>query len=299
MPRKATGESYQWDHAKETVFLEKLDYYVACNSGRHPPLATLDSWAKEFNSAYGGVSAYGLTLQQKKDRMKKIYSGWKALQCRTGLGYDPVTDRVICSDDAWQSFIQVHKDCNHLRYEGLRNKELYYNIFEKKHAAGASGYGSVSMPDDSPAPVDLDASQDNSGIGPMTGDDPAGVGTRRCNNRRAGAAAGPSRSRGSSGKRKQRDETDEITFMAMQEIVSHYRGRSESGPSNSQSSRTDHLLMCMTTMTDMGIPPNQRAMMWQYFSANPTLQRTFHQLPDIDKREIIAIVLRSQPPPTD
>ena len=196
-------------------------------------------------------------------------------------------------------WLQVHKDCNHLRYEGLRNKELYYNIFEKKHAAGASGYGSVSMPDDSPAPVDLDASQDNSGIGPMTGDDPAGVGTRRCNNRRAGAAAGPSRSRGSSGKRKQRDETDEITFMAMQEIVSHYRGRSESGPSNSQSSRTDHLLMCMTTMTDMGIPPNQRAMMWQYFSANPTLQRTFHQLPDIDKREIIAIVLRSQPHPTD
>ncbi|GMN32831.1 hypothetical protein TIFTF001_049809 [Ficus carica] len=77
------------------------------------------------------------------------------------------------------------------------------------------------MPDDSPAPVDLDASQDNSDIGPMTGDDPtAGVGTRRCNNRRAGAAAGPSRSRGSSGKRKQCDETDEITFMAMQEIVS-------------------------------------------------------------------------------
>ncbi|GMN61239.1 hypothetical protein TIFTF001_030322 [Ficus carica] len=267
MPRKATGESYHWDHAKETVFLEKLDYYVACNSSRHPPLETLDSWAKEFNSAYGGVPAYGLTLQQKKDRMKKIYRGWKALQCRTGLGYDP-----------------VHKECNHLRYEGLRNKELYYNIFEKKRAAGASGYGSISMPDDSPAPVDLDTSQDNSSIGPMTGDDPtAGVGTGRCNNRRAGAAAGPSRSKGSSGKKKQRDETDEITFMTMQEIVSHYRGRSESGPSNSQSSRTDHMLMCMTTMTDMGIPPNQRAMMWQYFSANPTLQRTFHQLPEIDR----------------
>ena len=107
MPRKVTGQSYHWDQAKETVFLEKLDYYVACNSGRHPPLSTLESWAREFNAAYEGVPAFGLTLQQKKDRMKKIYRGWKVLQCRTGLGYYPVTDRVICSDDAWQSFFQV------------------------------------------------------------------------------------------------------------------------------------------------------------------------------------------------
>ena len=107
MPRRATGESYSWDQAKETVFLEKLDHYVATHSGRHPSTAVLDEWAKEFNSAFGGVPAYGLTLSQKKDRMKRIYRGWKALQCRTGLGYDPVTDLVICSDDQWQSFIQV------------------------------------------------------------------------------------------------------------------------------------------------------------------------------------------------
>ncbi|GMN68184.1 hypothetical protein TIFTF001_037241 [Ficus carica] len=77
--------------------------------------------------------------------MKKIYRGWKALQCRIGLGYDMSTDRVICSDDAWQSFIQVYKESNHLRHEGLRNKELYYNVFKKNHAAGASGFGSVIM----------------------------------------------------------------------------------------------------------------------------------------------------------
>ena len=99
---------------------------------------------------------------------------------------------------------------------------------------GASGYGSVSMPDDSPTTVDLDASQDNSGIGPVTEEDltpPSG--SRRHASRRHAAVAGQSRSRGSSGKRKQRDETDEMTFMAMQEIVSHFRGQSESGTSNS------------------------------------------------------------------
>ena len=109
MPRKATGETYVWDHAKEKIFLEKLDYHLACSGGKHPPLATLDLWAAEFNAEFGGVPAYSITLYQKKERMKKIYRGWKALQCRTGLGYDPLTDRVICSDDTWQSFIKVIK----------------------------------------------------------------------------------------------------------------------------------------------------------------------------------------------
>ncbi|GMN19768.1 hypothetical protein TIFTF001_045229 [Ficus carica] len=44
------------------------------------------------------------------------------------------------------------------------------------------------------------------------------TGPRPCNNIRSVANAGPSRSRASSGKRKQRDETDEMTFIAMQEI---------------------------------------------------------------------------------
>ncbi|GMN44387.1 hypothetical protein TIFTF001_013579 [Ficus carica] len=159
--------------------------------------------------------------------MKKIYRGWKALQCRTGLGYDPSTDRVISSDDVWQSFIQVFKKCNHLYHEGLRNKELYYNVFKKNHAAGASGYGSVTMRDDSTANVNHEGSMDNSGNWPVLEEDlmPT-TGARNWNNRSSGTDAGPSWSRGSSGKRKQRDETDGMTFMAMQEIASHFRSRS-------------------------------------------------------------------------
>ena len=334
MPRKSTGEAYHWDEAKERAFLQKLDLYVAAHAGHHPPLTTLDDWAREFNSAFGGVPAYGLTLQQKRDRMRKIYRGWKSLQCRTGLGYDPLTDRVICSDEAWHSFLrvinnrpynlshtypffaayqicsacnlsslldlQVNKECNHLRYEGLRHKELYYNIFEKTHAAGASGYGSVSMPDATPASVDLDGSEDYSGIGPVPGDDvPPASTRRRPGNRRPGPPAGPSRSRCSSGKRKSREEADDMTFKAMQEVLEHYRDRSESGTSNARSSRTDHMLECMSAMTDMGIPPKQRAKMWDYFSTRPGLQRTFHKLPEVDKGEIVAMVVQSPPPPTD
>ncbi|GMN61100.1 hypothetical protein TIFTF001_030190 [Ficus carica] len=107
--------------------------------------------------------------------MKKIYRGWKVLQVRTRLGYDPSTDRVICSDDAWQSFIQVHKECNHLRHKGLHHKELYYNLFEKIMQQ---------------VPRDLGEEPTS------TNDGWQGV------HRRAGDEAGPSRSRGSFGKRK-------------------------------------------------------------------------------------------------
>ncbi|GMN53983.1 hypothetical protein TIFTF001_023111 [Ficus carica] len=179
--------------------------------------------------------------------MKKIYRGWSALQVRIGLGYDLSTDRVICLDDAWQSFIQVHKEYNHLRHEGLCNKELYYNVFKKNHAAGASGFGSVTMRDGSNPYVEAE-----------------GV------NRRAGDEASPSQSKGSSGKR-----------------------------NNEQSSRPDHLLMCMNIMTKMGIPLNKWTIMWHYFEAHPRVQRTFHQLPDEDRRDIIASVVKSQSPSDD
>ncbi|GMN53113.1 hypothetical protein TIFTF001_022257 [Ficus carica] len=120
---------------------------------------------------------------------------------------------------------QVYKECNHLRHEGLRNKKLYYNVFEKNHAAGASGYGSVTMRDDSTAYVGHECSMDNSGNrADLEEDLTLTTSARHWNNIRSGTEAGPSRSRGSSGKRKQRDETYEMTFMAMQKIVSHFRG---------------------------------------------------------------------------
>ncbi|GMN59435.1 hypothetical protein TIFTF001_028529 [Ficus carica] len=178
----------------------------------------------------------------------------------------------------------IFKECNHLRHEGLRYKELYYNVFEKSHVAGASGYGSIIMRDDSTTYVGHEGSMDNSGNHDFDEDLTPTTGARHWTNIRAGADASPSRSKGSSSKRKQRDETDEMTFIAMQEIVSRFRGQSGSGPSSNTSSRTDHMFMCMTIMSEMGIPPNQRCLMWHYFDSHPRLQRTFYQLPDVDRR---------------
>ncbi|GMN72587.1 hypothetical protein TIFTF001_052035 [Ficus carica] len=90
-----------------------------------------------------------------------------------------------------------------------------------------------------------------------------------------------------------------MTYSAMQEIVSHFRSRSQSAASNDQLSRPHHLLMCMNIMTEMGIPLDQRTIMWHYFEAHPRVQRSFHQLPDDDRRGIITSVVKSQSPPTD
>ncbi|GMN60663.1 hypothetical protein TIFTF001_029757 [Ficus carica] len=40
--------------------------------------------------------------------------------------------------------IIVHKECNHLCHERFRHKNLYYNVFEKNHAAGLLGFGSIT-----------------------------------------------------------------------------------------------------------------------------------------------------------
>ncbi|GMN25434.1 hypothetical protein TIFTF001_043894 [Ficus carica] len=121
-------------------------------------------------------------------------------------------------------YLQVFKECNHLRHEGLRNKDLYYNVFEKNHAAGAFGFGSVTMGGGSTPSIDFDFSIDNSGTHPDLEEEIAPTnGARQGTKRPRPDEAGPSRSRGSVGKTKQRDATDEMTFSAMQEIVNHFR----------------------------------------------------------------------------
>ncbi|GMN57575.1 hypothetical protein TIFTF001_026693 [Ficus carica] len=299
MPRKATGESYVWDHAKEKLFLEKLDDHLAATGGKQPTGSILELWAREFNTRFGSVPALPSTLYIKKERMRKIYRGWKVLQTRTGLGYDPATDTVVCSDETWHNFIKDNKECTHLCYEGLRNKELYYNIFEKNHAAGASGFGSITMGGGSTPMFEFDFSMDQSGTHPVLEEDisPSIGAQRQANTRGVNDESGPSRSRGSTGKRKQRDATDEMTYTAMEEIANHFRGRSQSTTSSVQNTQNLDIVDCMNIMKEMSVPQYQRTIMWHYFDAHPQLQHPFCVLDDDDRRGIIASVVTSQMPP--
>ncbi|GMN61081.1 hypothetical protein TIFTF001_030165 [Ficus carica] len=299
MPRKSSGESYVWTDAKERLFLEKLDEYLAERGGKQPSIAILELWANEFNTRFGGVPALASTLSQKKERMKKIYRGWKSLQTHTGLGYDPRTDTVVCSDETWQTFLKDNKECTHLRYEGLRHKELYFNIFDKNHAAGASAFGSVTMEGGSSLPFEFDLSMGHSGTQPLMEDDnnPSIGGRRQANTRGSHDDAGPSRSRGSAGTRKQREATDDMTYTAMEEIANHFRARSQSTSDGANNNDMYCIVDCINIMKEMNIPQYQRTIMWHYFDAHPRLQRPFTELDDDDRRGIIASVVGSQIPP--
>jgi len=148
--------------------------------------------------------------------------------------------------------------------------------------------------------VYYDFNFDNFGTHPFLEKDlTPSTGGWQANTQRVPDDAGPVRSRGSAGKRKQRDATDEMTFSTMQEIVNHFRGRSQSGTSSNQSSQKDAILECMNIMKGMGIPPHHRTMMWHYFDAHPRLQRPFCQLEDEDRRCIIDSVVNPQPRPVN
>ncbi|GMN46400.1 hypothetical protein TIFTF001_015572 [Ficus carica] len=211
MPRKSSGETFVWNPVKERQLLEKLDDFYSSNPGRQPGMQIYDLWANEFNTEFGGVPAHGSTLYQKKERMRKIYKGWKVLKVQTDLGYDSQTDKV------------AHPLCRHLRFEGLRHKELQYNVFEKMHAAGAYGYGSLTMGDDSNPSVDYEFNFANSETHPCLEEDlTPTAGGREADTRRGPDIAGPSRRSGSLGKRKQRDATDAMAYEAMEEVRDYF-----------------------------------------------------------------------------
>ncbi|GMN71304.1 hypothetical protein TIFTF001_053378 [Ficus carica] len=146
---------------------------------------------------------------------------------------------------------------------------------------------------------EFDFSMDQSGTQPVMEDGICqSIGARRqANTSGVHDESGPSRSRGSTGKRKQRDAIDEMTYEAMQEIVNHFRGQSQSTTSSDQNTQNLCIVECMNIMKEMSIPQYQRTIMWHYFDAHPQLQRPFCLLDDEDRRGIIASVVTSQMPP--
>ncbi|GMN60786.1 hypothetical protein TIFTF001_029870 [Ficus carica] len=216
----------------------------------------------------------------------------------TSLGYDSVADRVVCSDEAWQSFIKMHPECRHLRYEGLRHKELQYNVFEKTHAAGAYGYGSVTMGDGSSPSIDYEFNFANSETHPCLEEDltPTGGG-RHADTRQGPDRAGPSLRSGSLCKRKQRDATEEMAYSAMQEVRDYFRGISQTGGGSEQSVQNGGLVQCMNIMKGMGFSTHHQMMMWHYFDSHPHLMGPFCQVDDDLRRAIIGSVINPQPSP--
>ena len=194
--------------------------------------------------------------------------------------------------------LQVHPLCRHLRYEGLRHKELHYNVFEKTHAAGAYSYGSVTMGDGSNPSVDYEFNFTNSETHPCLEEDlTPTAGGRQADTRQGPDVAGPSRRSGSLGKRKQRDATDAMAYEAMEEVRDYFRGISQTGGGSEQSVQNGGLVQCMNIMKGMGYSAHHQMMMWHYFDSHQHLMGPFCQVDDDLRRAIIGSVINPQPPP--
>ncbi|GMN21140.1 hypothetical protein TIFTF001_050100 [Ficus carica] len=138
---------------------------------------------------------------------------------------DFYSSNPVETDDVAYPILQAHPLCRHLRFEGLRHKELQYNVFEKTHAAGAYGYGSLTMGDGSNPSVDYEFNFANSETHPCLEEDlTPTAGGREADTRRGPDVAGVSRRSGSLGKRNQKDATDAMAYEAMKEVRDYFRG---------------------------------------------------------------------------
>ena len=126
-------------------------------------------------------------------------------------------------------------------------------MFEKTHAAGAYGYGSVTMGDGSTPSVDYEFDFANSETHPCLEEDlTPTAGGPQADTRGWSNVAGPSRRSGSLGKRKQRDATDEMAYSAMQEVRDYFRDRAQTGGGSEQSVQNGGLVQCMNIIKGMG-----------------------------------------------
>ncbi|GMN33902.1 hypothetical protein TIFTF001_041969 [Ficus carica] len=149
------------------------------------------------------------------------------------------------------------------------NSVNLYNVFDKTHAAGAYGYGLVTMGDASNPSVDYDFNFANSETHPFLEEDVTPTaGGRQVDTRQGPDAAGPSRRSGSLGKRKQRDATEAMAFEAMEEVRDYFRGISQTGGSSEQSAQNGGLVQCMNIMKGMCYSSHHQMMMWHYFDSH-------------------------------
>ncbi|GMN46059.1 hypothetical protein TIFTF001_015246 [Ficus carica] len=168
---------------------------------------------------------------------------------------------------------RVNKEWNHLRHEVLRNKDLYSNVFEKTHAAGAFAFGSVTMGGGSTPSTDFDFSTDNSETHPVFEEenDPTNGGMQ-CPTRRRPDEVGnrQSFSRSNIIGYKQRPIKQTVSHSGLHEYYE--------GDGYSTKSTYDYVAL---------------------LDAHPRLQRPFCQLDDDDQRGIIDSVVNPQPPPAN
>ena len=108
MPKKRDPNqpTANWTKASELVLIQKIFDYAIEFNGRRPSSVVWTQWAMDLSVQFSQV----LTMDQlktKRERLRRLFACYKALQTTIGLGWDPDSGTVSCSKEYWADFIKV------------------------------------------------------------------------------------------------------------------------------------------------------------------------------------------------
>ncbi|XP_024027965.1 uncharacterized protein LOC21411989 [Morus notabilis] len=114
--------------------------YNRTSNGRKPDSKTWEDWAKELQDFFKDQVTL-VKVQHMKVRLKAKFDHELMLRNNTGLGWDPVTGAVMCTDEYWKDFAKNKKWAKAARNQPLKNFDLYYEAFGGRRASGGFEYG--------------------------------------------------------------------------------------------------------------------------------------------------------------
>ncbi|KAJ1440764.1 Myb/SANT-like domain [Sesbania bispinosa] len=140
------GMTFKWTNEYEKTFCELCIKFIMKN-GRVP-----FKW-KEINKEFETIinrKCSDKTLKNKFESMKKDWRTWRFLKFgETGLGWDPVTGKLDCSEEWWSRKVKENRDAKKFRNKSVDStlEDLWNQIFEDNYATGANVVAPSMVPD--------------------------------------------------------------------------------------------------------------------------------------------------------
>ncbi|XP_030930540.1 uncharacterized protein At2g29880-like [Quercus lobata] len=143
------AEDKKWPEAVERHFIDILleeDVKGNMPQGQFKS-GTWTTVVNEFNKR-ASKSYTKAQLTQKYQRLKQRHHTFSQLIIRTGMGWDPISNTVTASDDAWAAAFAVNHRFKEFKRKGMRHYELLGTLFNSNTAAGF-----LQMSSAQPAPI--------------------------------------------------------------------------------------------------------------------------------------------------
>ncbi|XP_030939854.1 uncharacterized protein At2g29880-like [Quercus lobata] len=103
-------------------------------------------------------------LTQKYQRLKQRHRTFFQLIARTGMGWDPISNMVTATDDAWAAAFVVNHKFKDFRKKGMRHYELLGTLFNSNTATGFLQMSSAQPAPNSDEERELDAAFLSEGV---------------------------------------------------------------------------------------------------------------------------------------